>query len=86
MGASLSKLIQDIMSPMSDVIHQVNHPPTCTFTGGFESVFDCWFTILSWRIGGFVTIVKFQNTQVAKIKSSPEIAKYHICQPFLQPG
>ena len=29
-GASLSKLIQDIMSLMSDAIHQVNHPPMCT--------------------------------------------------------
>ena len=43
------------------------------FTGGFESVFDCWFTNLSWHIGGFVTLAKFQNAQVAdKIKSSPE--------------
>ena len=43
-GASLSKLIQDIMSLMGDVTHQINQSPTCTskhlpFTGGFESVF-----------------------------------------------
>ena len=77
MGVSLSKLIQDIMSLMGDVIHQVNQSPTCTSIyhslggggggggrggegggrggrvrggGGFESVFACWFTNLSWHI------------------------------------
>ena len=83
MGASLSKLIQDIMSLIGDVIHQVNHPPTCTSIYHSQealkaSVFACWFTNLSWHIAGFVTklIAKFQNAQVAN--SSPEIAKYHI--------
>ena len=37
------------------------------FTGGFESVFACWFTYLSWHIAGFVTLAKFQNAQIAKI-------------------
>ena len=47
-----------------------------------ERAADCWFTNLSWHIAGFVTIAKFQKAQVAK--SSPEIAKYHIRQPFLE--
>ena len=52
-----------------------------TIHRGLWSAFACWFTNLSWYIAGFVTI---SNVQVAK--SSPEKAKYHICQPFLQPG
>ena len=63
------------MSLMGEVIHQVNHPPTCTsiyHSQGTLKVF--WFTNLSWHIAGFVTklIVKFQNAQVAY--SSPKIA------------
>ena len=71
------------MSLIGDVIHEVNHPPTCTSIyhsqGALKaSVFACWFTNLSWHIAGFVTklIAKFQNAQVAN--SSPEISKYHI--------
>ena len=84
-GASLSKLIQDIVSLMSDVMASSQsssdmhiHLP---FTGGFESVFAWWFTNLSRHIAGFVTklTAKFQNAQVAN--SSPEIAKYHISGP-----
>ena len=72
MRASLSKLVQDIMSLMSDVVHQVNHPGLLhahhlPFIGGFGSVFACWFTNLSWHIAGFVTIAKFQKAQVAKV-------------------
>ena len=33
-------------------------------------------------IYSYRTIAKFQTAQVAK--SSPKIAKYHICQPFSQ--
>ena len=83
------ELIPDNMSLMSDVIHQVNHPGLLhahPFTGGFQSAFACWFTNLSWHIAtaGFFTIAKLQNAQVAKF--SPEIAKYHICQPFSSQG
>ena len=51
-GATLSKLIEDIMSLMGDVIHQVNCPPTCTCIyhsqGALKaSLFACWFTNLS---------------------------------------
>ena len=69
------------MSLMGDVIHQVNHPPTCT------SIYHSQVGILLagllicgiWHIAGYVTmlIAIFQNPQVAN--SSPEIAKYHIC-------
>ena len=49
-------------SLMGEVIHQVNHPPTCIsiyHSKGALKVF--WFTNLSWHIIGFVTklIVKF---------------------------
>ena len=54
------------------------------FTGGFESVFACWFTNLSWHIAGFVTIAKFQNTQVAQ--SSPEIAMQVSHMPAISPA
>ena len=75
MGVSLSKLIQDTMSLMGEVIHQVNHPPTCTsIYHSLGALKVLWFTNLSWHTEGLITklIVKFQNTQVTY--SSPEIA------------
>ena len=75
------------MSLIGDVIHQVNHPPTCTSIyhsqGALKaSGFAYWFTNLSYYIAGFVTklIAKFQNAQVAN--SSLELANYHICQQY----
>ena len=64
----MSKLIQDIMSLINDIISTSSrsfsymhiHLP---FTGGFDSVFACWFTTLSWHcIAGFVTH-KFQTAK-----------------------
>ena len=81
MGASLSKLIQDIMSLMSDVILLHAHPFTIT-QGAFKLFFACWFTNLSWYIAG--TIAKFQNAQVAK--SSPEISSQVSHMPAISPA
>ena len=50
----------------------VNHPPKCTPI--YYSLGALKVFLLCW----------LENSQVAK--SSPEIAKYHICQLFLQPG
>ena len=77
------------MSLMSDVIHPFMssnmhiHLPS---TGGFDSVFACWFTNLSWHIAGFVTklIAKFQNTQVAN--SSPKISNQVSHMPAISPA
>ena len=83
MGVSLGKLIQDIMSLIGDVIQSSSYMHTHSQEALKASVFARWFTNLSWHIAGFVTklIAKFQNAN-----SSPEIAKYHICQLFLQLG
>ena len=75
------------MSLMGEVIHQVNHPPTCIsiyHSQGALKVF--WFTNLSWHITGFVTklIVKFRNAQVAY--SSPEIAMQVSHMPAISPA
>ena len=72
---------------MGEIIHQVNHPPTCTsiyHSQGALKVF--WFTNLSWHIAGFVTklIVKFQNAQVAY--SSPKIAMQVSHMPAISPA
>ena len=48
---------------MSAVIHQVNHPPTCTSIHHSQEDLKVWFTNLSWHIAGSVTIAKFQNAQ-----------------------
>ena len=64
------------MSLMGDVIHQVNHPPTCTsIYHSQEGILLAGLLICGiWHIAGYVTklIAKFQNPQVAN--SSPEIA------------
>ena len=85
-GVSLSKMIQDIMSLMNDVIHQVNHPPTRTsiyhLQGALKVFLLAGLLICGiWHIA-YVTklIAKFQNTQVANF--SPEIAKYHYASHF----
>ena len=75
------------MSLMGDVIHQVNHPPSCTsiyHSQGALKVFLLAGLLICgiWHIAGYVTklIAKFQNAQVAN--SSPEIAKYHYASHF----
>ena len=75
------------MSLMGEVIHQVNHPPTCTsIYHSQETLKVFWFTNLSWHIAGFVTklIVKFQNAQVAY--SSPKIAMQVSNMPDISPA
>ena len=51
MGASLSKLIQDIMSLMSDVIHQVNYPPTCVLAKDAIACGRAFFFIIHYGCG-----------------------------------
>ena len=87
MGVNLSKLIQDIMSLMGDITHQVNYPPTCTSIyhsqGALKVFFLAGLLICGiWHITGCVTklIAKFQNAQVAN--SSPKIDKYHYASHF----
>ena len=72
------------MSLMDDVIHQVNHPPTCTsiyHSQGALKVFLLAGLLICgiWHIAGYVTklIAKFQVAN-----SSPEIAKYHYASHF----
>ena len=57
------------MSLMGAVIHQVNHPPTCTSIYHSQGALKCSGLLIchGMIIAGFVTklIVKFQNAQVA---------------------
>ena len=64
------------MSLIGDVIHQVNHPPTCTSIYHSQEVF--WFSNLSWHMAGSVTklIAKFQNAQVAIVIPHPASITY----------
>ena len=65
-GGEPEQAIQDT-SLMGEVIHQVNHPPTCTSIYHSQVTLRVfWFTNLSWHIAGFVTKLYSQISKTPK--------------------